>query len=393
TNKLTYLTGDQHNTSSLALNPDTGQTFTKRYLTPFGADRGTPLYGPWPDDKGFLGKTKDATTGLTHIGAREYDPAIGQFISVDPILAMDAPQSLNGYSYAGNNPVTSSDPTGLCADFDCPTRPGPGYENTTPGHTPGPPKKSANTIAAENGECYNCEGTASSDSGGNVIVLAEVPEPQQYVYQAPNGVCIFAVASSCGTGAVGSPPGASDIPDLPCPAGESQWVCSARNQLYKFGMLTGMTGGSIGLFGLRPGTRWNQLVRLPEGLTRSQFSEIGGAFRKELNIDADVVVQGSRVTGNVTGASDLDIAVRVTPESFDSLVAKRWPNVKPGSAQERTRDWAIDTGKITAGDARPKLSGLRSRVQAILGDNVHHVDVSIIKMGGAFDNGPFIGIR
>ncbi|WP_432157750.1 RHS repeat-associated core domain-containing protein [Streptomyces sp. bgisy153] len=114
TEKLTYLSGDHHGTSSLALTPDTNQTFTKRYTTPFGADRGKPLYGPWPDDKGFLGKTRDTTTGLTHIGAREYDPSIGQFISVDPILDLGAPQSLNGYSYAGNNPITFSDPTGLC---------------------------------------------------------------------------------------------------------------------------------------------------------------------------------------------------------------------------------------------------------------------------------------
>ncbi|MEU6098907.1 RHS repeat-associated core domain-containing protein, partial [Streptomyces sp. NPDC047079] len=86
TNKLTYLTGDHHGTSDLAIGSDTNQAFTKRYTTPFGADRGTPLGGPWPDDKGFLGKTSDATTGLTHIGAREYDPTIGQFISVDPLL-------------------------------------------------------------------------------------------------------------------------------------------------------------------------------------------------------------------------------------------------------------------------------------------------------------------
>lgn len=116
TNKLSYLTGDHHNTSSLSLNPDAAQTFTKRYMTPFGNDRGAPLYGPWPDDKGFLGKTRDTTTGLTHVGAREYDPGIGQFISVDPILAADQPQSLNGYSYANNNPVTGSDPTGLWCD-------------------------------------------------------------------------------------------------------------------------------------------------------------------------------------------------------------------------------------------------------------------------------------
>ncbi|MGW0087340.1 RHS repeat-associated core domain-containing protein, partial [Streptomyces sp. NPDC003393] len=111
-NKLTYLTGDHHNTSTLAISPDTAQTFTKRYTTPFGADRGKPLYGPWPDDKGFLGKTRDATTGLTHIDAREYDPTIGQFLSVDPVLDISNPQTLNGYSYAANNPVTYSDPDG-----------------------------------------------------------------------------------------------------------------------------------------------------------------------------------------------------------------------------------------------------------------------------------------
>ncbi|WP_435809253.1 scabin-related ADP-ribosyltransferase [Streptomyces longwoodensis] len=113
TNKLTYRAGDHHGTSSLALNSDQGQTFTKRYTTPFGADRGTPAYGPWPDDRGFLGKTRDNTTGLTHVGAREYDSGIGQFLSVDPVLQAEIPQTLNGYTYAAQNPVTSADPSGL----------------------------------------------------------------------------------------------------------------------------------------------------------------------------------------------------------------------------------------------------------------------------------------
>src|SRR5690606_37688006 len=73
TNTLTYLTGDHHGTSSLAISPDASQTFTKRYTTPFGTDRGEPAGDTttWPDDKGFLGKTRDEGTGLTHIGARE----------------------------------------------------------------------------------------------------------------------------------------------------------------------------------------------------------------------------------------------------------------------------------------------------------------------------------
>ncbi|WP_367322735.1 polymorphic toxin-type HINT domain-containing protein [Streptomyces sp. HUAS ZL42] len=155
-NKLTYLTADQHNTSSLALNPDTNQTFTKRYTTPFGADRGTPLYGPWPDDKGFLGKTRDTATGLTHVGAREYDPGIGQFISVDPVLVPGDAQSLNGYSYASNNPVTYSDPTGLYCDGCSVNNPDSAWH----------PKKH-NGPGCTTSACYNKSGEPIYSTGGS----------------------------------------------------------------------------------------------------------------------------------------------------------------------------------------------------------------------------------
>ncbi|MDW4909413.1 RHS repeat-associated core domain-containing protein [Streptomyces sp. ADMS] len=54
----------------------------------------------------------DTSTGLTHIGAREYDPLTGRFISADPLLEADKSQTLNGYTYAANNPVSFSDPSG-----------------------------------------------------------------------------------------------------------------------------------------------------------------------------------------------------------------------------------------------------------------------------------------
>ncbi|MFF5846376.1 RHS repeat-associated core domain-containing protein [Streptomyces massasporeus] len=114
--KLSFLAADHHGTSSIALDAST-YTVTKRYTTPFGSPRGTKTN--WLDDKSFLGKPADESTGLTHIGAREYDPAIGQFVNVDPIMALDNPQTLNGYSYAGNSPVTHSDPTGLCRADQC----------------------------------------------------------------------------------------------------------------------------------------------------------------------------------------------------------------------------------------------------------------------------------
>ncbi|MET9018246.1 RHS repeat-associated core domain-containing protein [Streptomyces olivaceoviridis] len=108
--KLSFLAADHHGTSSIALDSTT-YAVTKRYTTPFGAPRGTKPTS-WPDDKAFLGKPADDATGLTHVGARQYDPTIGQFISVDPLLTLEQHQSLNGYAYANNTPVTSSDPTG-----------------------------------------------------------------------------------------------------------------------------------------------------------------------------------------------------------------------------------------------------------------------------------------
>ncbi|WP_435191946.1 RHS repeat-associated core domain-containing protein [Streptomyces sp. bgisy126] len=108
---LSWIVDDHHGTASMSVDATT-QAVTRRYSKPFGESRGTAP-AAWPDDKGFLGKPKDQQTGLTHIGAREYDPSIGRFLSVDPILSPDTHESINGYAYARNAPVSFSDPTGL----------------------------------------------------------------------------------------------------------------------------------------------------------------------------------------------------------------------------------------------------------------------------------------
>jgi RHS repeat-associated protein len=92
----------------------------------------------------------DAATGLTHIGAREDDQSSGRFLSADPIIDTSNPLQMNGYAYSSNSPVTKSDPTGLCAAADCPTRPTPNHENTTPTakEPSGPPRYSQNHQAA-----------------------------------------------------------------------------------------------------------------------------------------------------------------------------------------------------------------------------------------------------
>ncbi|WP_169834281.1 RHS repeat-associated core domain-containing protein, partial [Streptomyces fradiae] len=130
--KLSYLAADHHGTGTVALDATT-MAVTKRYTTPFGAQRG-PSVPAWPDDKSFLGKPEDKNTGLTHIGAREYDPSTGLFISVDPLLQLDIHQTLNGYTYGAQNPVTNADPSGLGAACgragweDCPKNPSGGTQ-------------------------------------------------------------------------------------------------------------------------------------------------------------------------------------------------------------------------------------------------------------------------
>ncbi|MGW1996439.1 RHS repeat domain-containing protein [Embleya sp. NPDC001921] len=115
---ITFMATDHHGTPNSILDA-AGLTATRRQSKPFGEPRGTQptqANGQWPDDKGFLGKPMD-TTGLTHVGAREYDPGLGRFISVDPIMDLADAQQMHGYTYSSNNPTTVSDPTGL-AEYD-----------------------------------------------------------------------------------------------------------------------------------------------------------------------------------------------------------------------------------------------------------------------------------
>src|SRR5690606_10580490 len=111
TSGVVWLVADHHGTAHISINAG-GQAVATRRETPFGTLRHTT--GTWPAamDKGFVGGTND-NTGLTQLGAREYDPLIGRFISVDPVIDNADPQQMHGYVYANNAPVTASEPDGL----------------------------------------------------------------------------------------------------------------------------------------------------------------------------------------------------------------------------------------------------------------------------------------
>jgi RHS repeat-associated protein len=105
------LQSDGHGTSTLWLD-STAQVPAWRQFDPYGAPRGTVPATGFPGSRGFLGMVADAGIGLTDVGARWYDPVTGSFASLDPVLDKASQLQLNGYSYAGDNPVGSSDPSG-----------------------------------------------------------------------------------------------------------------------------------------------------------------------------------------------------------------------------------------------------------------------------------------
>ena len=78
--------------------------------TEFGAPRAPATA---PDTYGWLGTTQRSTNGLaglTLMGVRLFNPAVGRFLSVDPLLGGSA----NAYDYVDANPVDGRDLQGLC---------------------------------------------------------------------------------------------------------------------------------------------------------------------------------------------------------------------------------------------------------------------------------------
>jgi RHS repeat-associated protein len=63
---------------------------------------------------GYTGNWADEGTRLLYLRARDYDPASGQFLRVDPVVAA----TLQPYAYALNSPLLFADPSGLCIGMD-----------------------------------------------------------------------------------------------------------------------------------------------------------------------------------------------------------------------------------------------------------------------------------
>ncbi|MDP9796793.1 RHS repeat-associated protein [Catenuloplanes nepalensis] len=111
TPNMVAIASDSQGSPSVEIALQNGMETRVRKQDPFGNVRG--VTANLQTDTGFLGADRDDASGYTRLGARLYDPAVGRFLSADPIVDLQDPIQSNGYAYAHNNPVTHADPSGL----------------------------------------------------------------------------------------------------------------------------------------------------------------------------------------------------------------------------------------------------------------------------------------
>ena len=112
---LSYLLSDHLGSTSLAVDSSRTVTASQRF-TPWGEVRAPS--GTMQTSYSFTGQYSDSYINLLYYGSREYDPAIGRFISPDTIVptSTQGVQAWDRYGYVNNNPVTYNDPTGHVGD-------------------------------------------------------------------------------------------------------------------------------------------------------------------------------------------------------------------------------------------------------------------------------------
>jgi len=105
---------------------DTVRFSTQHDATATTTSTSRPVYLPYgqhtknvalgnPADRGYLDKTLDPT-GDIRLDQRDYTPELNQLTTPDPVFTPGDPLSANPYTYARNNPMSFTDPSGLNYD-------------------------------------------------------------------------------------------------------------------------------------------------------------------------------------------------------------------------------------------------------------------------------------
>ena len=113
--KVAYIYTDIQGTP--VMESDAQGHITARYdYAPYGAAV-QGLSGS-PNGPGYTGHVNDPDTGFVYMQARYYDPAMGRFLSIDPVSPVPSNSfNFNRYSYGNLAPVTYMDPGGRVVVF------------------------------------------------------------------------------------------------------------------------------------------------------------------------------------------------------------------------------------------------------------------------------------
>ncbi|MCR9166582.1 MAG: polymorphic toxin type 24 domain-containing protein [bacterium] len=194
-----YVHDDHLGSAGLVTNADGAEVDRVAY-DPWGRARDPSDWSAYVADSatddipvGFTGHQAELDGGLINMRGRMYDPRLGRFMSVDPVVenAINA-QTWNSYSYVQNRPLTAVDPTGL------------GSNDGGGGPSEGDIAKAAeNAGTPGEGQC------SQGESGGvKVTVCAEgaVPPPTEPMAEVagPIGGAYWGVGDGSGIGMRGS---------------------------------------------------------------------------------------------------------------------------------------------------------------------------------------------
>ncbi|WP_454859219.1 RHS repeat-associated core domain-containing protein [Promicromonospora soli] len=357
--QLITIVPDHHNTGQAQITNLTS-TVTRKYTDPFGVERGATGAAGWSGDHAFLDKPLDAT-GLTAVGARMYDTALGRFLSVDPIMDLSDPQQWNAYSYANNNPTTMSDPDGLeprpihergdggesCAGFD--------YNNCGGGEAPSGPSDPGDQPPVDDpslsGDCLSLECL-----GAGQVRMQEYYASEEYLRME--------LAASSVIPVVGVP--AATVQGGWC-AYDGDWLCSILSV-----MGVGLEGAGLVAGGLRLGASSAVAAKGALSITAraASASEIRAA--EFMSAQGRSVVLRDPVEGAARGSGTSDLLVDgvqwdvYTPTSGSATniiraIAKKGSQVQGGGVVldfSRTSVTADDLGDIMArvGNSTSRIS-------------------------------------
>src|SRR4051812_47349470 len=253
------------------LTDEGGAVVERRSYDPFGQRR-NPAWGQPPPasfssltTQGFTGHESDDELGLVNMKGRIFDPKVGRFLTMDPIVqAPLSGQNWNPYSYVLNNPLSYVDPSG----FEY----GPGEA------APPPDPEYAKDPEVQHLQALSCRG------------LECAPRSPKQVEGPPEGAQNGATAQPVDVGTTGSSSGYVPQPETTAP---NEWAQNSYAQV-EGGFLGGLALGAVPFAGVG-----HQLLDaggvLPHGSTEARRGVAVG------QIFGGIVTLAGGLTGEVLG--------------------------------------------------------------------------------------------